>query len=147
MSGGAPLRVAAIDLGKARAGVAVADELGMFAHPRPFLEAKSRKALLEALVLLSQKESIERFVVGLPLDSYGGQGPAAQRAIVFAQELANATGVSVELVDERFSTVEASRHLRESGVTARAGKGLVDGAAAAVILQHWLDRRQNRADE
>src|SRR4051794_4936995 len=96
-----PVRVAAIDLGKARVGVAVADELGMLAHARPFLDGKSRKALLRALVALTQEDKIERFLVGLPLEMNGTEGPAAARALQFAQELADATGVEIEMIDER----------------------------------------------
>jgi putative holliday junction resolvase len=134
-------RAAAIDLGKARVGIAVADELGMMAHARPPLDGKSTKALLAALVALVREEQIDRFLVGLPLEMNGEEGPAARRALALAQQIADATGVEVEMVDERLSTVEASRKLRDGGVRARQQKGRVDGAAAAVILQHWLDRR------
>ena len=64
----------------------------------------------------------------------------------FAQELANAAGVEIELVDERLTTVEAAQQLRRSGVSAREGKSLVDGVAAAVILQSWLDARRGGSD-
>lgn len=132
-------RVAAIDLGKARVGVAVADELGLMAHARPFLEGKSRRPLLAALATLAKEDGIERFLVGLPLEMNGEHGPAAQRALEFAQQLADATGVEIEMIDERLSTVEASRRLRDRGLTTREQRSLVDGAAAAVILQSWLD--------
>ena len=72
-----------------------------------------------------------------------GVGPAAaRRVLTFAQELANATGVEIELVDERLTTTEATRKLRAGGVSSREGKSKVDGAAAAVILQSWLDGRR-----
>jgi putative Holliday junction resolvase len=143
-------KAAGLDLGKARVGLAVTDELGAMAHARPPLEGKSRKALLAALRELAREDGIERFVVGLPLEMSGDEGPAARRALGFAQELADATGVTVELVDERLSTVEASRRLHDGGLDARAQKGRIDGAAAAVILQTWLDaqaRARRRARE
>jgi putative holliday junction resolvase len=139
-----PPRVAAVDLGKVRAGVAVADDLGMLAHARPFVDARSRKALLAALVELAREEAIGRFLVGLPLDLHGEHGPAARRALAFAQELSNATGLEVELVDERLTTVQASRRLREGGTSAREERSRIDGAAAAVLLQAWLDRNDER---
>jgi len=134
-------RVAAIDLGKARVGVAVSDELGVCAHPRPALDGGNRRAVLEALTGLAREEGVKRFLVGMPLELDGREGPAARKALAFAQALADAAGVEVEMVDERLSTVEASRRLREGGVSARRAKPRVDGAAAAVLLQSWLDRR------
>jgi putative holliday junction resolvase len=133
-------RVAAIDLGKARVGVAVSDELGLMAHPRPALSGGSEKALLASLAELAREEALTRFLVGLPLEMNGAEGRAARRALAFAEALAEATGLRVELVDERLTTVEASRRLRARGVSAKEGKKLVDGEAAAVMLQSWMDR-------
>jgi putative Holliday junction resolvase len=138
-------RVLAIDFGKARAGVAVSDELGLYAHARPALDAKNRKALIAAVVAIARAEDIGRVLIGLPLTLAGEQGPSAQRAIAFAQAIADATGLDVELVDERLTTVEAGRQLRASGVASRDQQAKVDGVAAAVMLQSWLDgRRPNR---
>jgi putative Holliday junction resolvase len=138
------VRVAAIDLGKARVGIAVSDDLGLLAHPRPFLDGKNRKPLVAALVAMVREEGIQKFLLGLPLEMTGEEGPAARRILSFAQELANASGVEIELVDERLTTVEAAQQLRASGISAREGKGLVDGVSAAVILQSWLDARRDR---
>lgn len=134
-----PKRVAGIDFGKARVGLAVADDLGLYAHPRPYLDGRNRKALLAELARVAREERLERFVVGLPLELSGAQGPSARRAIEFAQQLANATGVEVELVDERLTTVEADQQLQASGVSRRDARARVDGVAAAVLLQSWLD--------
>ena len=143
--------VAAIDLGDARVGVAVSDELGLLAHPRPALDGHSRKPLLRALADFARDEGVARFLVGLPLDMSGAHGPRARKATQFAQELANVTGLEVELVDERLTTVEAARQLRDSGAhvrerssNRRGGKsvaraGRIDTAAATVLLQAWLD--------
>jgi putative Holliday junction resolvase len=133
------MRVAAIDLGKVRVGVALSDELGLLAHPRPALAGGNQKRLLAELARLARDEKIERFLVGLPLNRRGGEGREALRARKFAQALADATGRQVELVDERMSTVEATRRLREVGISAKKGRSLVDGVAAAVLLQAWLD--------
>ncbi|HLM75476.1 MAG TPA: Holliday junction resolvase RuvX [Polyangiaceae bacterium] len=138
----APARVLAIDFGKARAGIAVSDELGMYAHARPALDAKNRKALLAALTGIIRDEGITRILIGLPLELSGDRGPAARRALQFAQEIADASGLEVELIDERLSTVEAGRQLRASGVDSRKQRALVDGVAASVLLQSWLDGRR-----
>ncbi|MBI4703433.1 MAG: Holliday junction resolvase RuvX [Deltaproteobacteria bacterium] len=132
-------RVAALDLGKVRVGLAISDELGLFAHPRPALDGRHRPALLAALALLAAEEGVATFLVGLPLDLSGRQGPAARRAARFAADLAAATGLCVRLVDERLTTVQATRELRAAGASRRRIGQRVDGAAAALILQQWLD--------
>jgi putative holliday junction resolvase len=132
------MRVAALDYGKARIGVAVADELGMYAHPRPPLDGRNLKAALEGLRKLVRDEGIERFVVGLPVSLSGHEGPAAGQARGFAQKVADATGCEVELWDERLTSVEAHKALRASGVAGRDQRGKVDGVAAAIVLESWL---------
>jgi putative Holliday junction resolvase len=133
-------RACALDLGKARVGVAVADELGLLAHVRPPLDGRDKKGLLAALTELVREEGVGLFIVGLPLDMSGEAGAMAAKVEVLAREIHAATGVPVELFDERWTTVEASRMLRQGGVDGRRQKGLVDGVAAAVMLQSWLDR-------
>jgi putative Holliday junction resolvase len=135
-----------IDFGKARVGVAISDELGLYAHARPALDGKNRRALLAELARFVREEGVVRFLIGLPLELGGGEGPSARRALGFAQQVADATGVEVEMCDERLSTVEAARQLRASGVEGRKQKALVDGVAASVILQSWLDRRRGYVD-
>ncbi|MEZ4300832.1 MAG: Holliday junction resolvase RuvX [Polyangiaceae bacterium] len=139
-------RVCAVDLGKVRVGVAVSDELGAMAHPRPALDGQNRKALLAGLSALAEAEGITLFVVGLPVEMGGAEGPAAQRALKFAEALANATGRSVEVLDERLTTVEAARRIGEAGKRRRAQQGEHrQRTSAAVLLQAWLDARRGRA--
>lgn len=133
------MRTAALDFGKARIGVAVADELGMLAHPRPPVDGSNLRAALAKITAIARDEGIDRFVVGLPVSLSGHEGPAAVKARVFAQKVADATGCEVEMIDERMSTIEAQRSLRDSGVSSRDSRGKIDGAAACVILQAWLD--------
>jgi len=80
--------------------------------------------------------------VGLPLDMKGGEGDAARKARVIAQEIADATGRDVELLDERLTTVQARRALEASEVHGRKQKALIDEASATAILQAWLDARR-----
>jgi len=133
------MRVVALDLGQARVGVAISDELGSMAHPRPPIDGKDTKKLLAEVAELVREERVTRILVGYPLDLRGEEGTAAKRAVSIAQRVADATGVEVELVDERMTTTEAARRLREGGVDAKRGRGRIDGAAAAVLLQAWLD--------
>jgi len=139
-------KVAALDLGKVRVGLAVSDELGQLAHPRAPLDAKNRKALLGRLRDLAREEPLGRFLIGMPLALTGEHGPAARRAVSFAQQVADITGLEVEMVDERLSTVEAEGRLAELGLRGRETRQRIDGAAAAILLQSWLDARRGLAD-
>ncbi len=139
------MRVAALDLGKVRVGLAVTDEIGAMAHPRPPLAARVRSDLLRKIKDFAEQESVDHFVVGLPLDPAGQRGPAARKAMAFAQQLFEFTGINVVLWDERFSTSEATRRLREGGHRARESRAKIDSAAACLILQAWLDSQSGRA--
>lgn len=135
-------RVAALDYGQARIGLAVSDELGMLAHPRPFVPARPLERALRDLRLLFRQEGVQHVLLGLPLSLKGAEGLAAGRARKFGQALGAATGVAIEYVDERLSTVGATARLREAGHDAREARGRVDSAAAALLLQAWLDGRR-----
>jgi len=146
-------RTCALDYGEARVGVAVDDELSAFAHPRGTIAAKPEAELLRALVKLARESNVTRFVVGLPLDMKGGEGDAAKKTRAFAQRLADATGLPVELWDERLTTVEARRALKTAGLrertkkrSARSIRTHIDEAAAVTLLQSWLDAQRVRGD-
>jgi putative Holliday junction resolvase len=139
----APGRACGLDLGKARVGVAVSDELGLMAHPRGVISGKNQPELIRALCKLVEDEKIERFIIGLPLDMKGGEGDSARRAREIAQRIANATGVEVELWDERLSTVEARRNLAASEVHGAKAKAHIDEASAVVLLQAYLERQSS----
>jgi putative Holliday junction resolvase len=130
-----------LDLGGVRVGVAIDDELRSMAHPRGVLDGRDRAKLLRDLAALADEENITRFVVGLPLDMKGGEGDAARKARGLAQEIADATGRDVELLDERLTTVQARRALEASEVFGHKQKARIDEASATAILQAWLDSR------
>ena len=137
-------RTLGLDLGGTRCGVAIDDELGTLAHPRPNLPARDRKALVTEIAALAKREDVGRFVIGLPLEMSGDEGRAAERVRTFAQHLADASGLEVVLWDERLTTVQASAELRRAGLDARAQKDVIDAAAAVTILQSYLDRKKKR---
>jgi putative Holliday junction resolvase len=141
---GARKGVCALDLGAARVGVAVTDELGLLAHPRGALAARPRPALLAALKALVDEENIGRIIIGFPLDMRGTEGEAARRARETAQAIADATACEVELFDERLTTVQAQRALTDSGLTGKKARARIDEASAVAILQAWLDARAER---
>jgi putative Holliday junction resolvase len=137
-------RTLALDLGAVRCGVAIDDELGELAFPRDALPAKDRPALVRALVSLAEGEGAARYLLGLPLELSGREGRAAEKSRVFAKALEASSGRPVVFWDERLSTVAASRALREAGHDARKSRGKIDSAAAAMLLQSWLDARKAR---
>ncbi|MEO8905812.1 MAG: Holliday junction resolvase RuvX [Polyangiaceae bacterium] len=133
------MRAAAVDLGKVRVGLAIADELGLMAHPRPYLDGRDPRRVVGELARLAVAEGITVFLIGLPRHLNGKEGLPAQRARRFAEALEKRTPARVELVDEWLSTKEAHARLRENGTTTREARERVDSAAAAVLLQSWLD--------
>jgi putative holliday junction resolvase len=139
------MRVAALDYGKVRIGVAVSDDLGMLAHPRPAIDARNRKEALAAIRDLAREEALTRIIVGMPLNMKGEATASADAAIAFAQGVAEITNLEVELWDERLSTVEAQRQLHASGLNAKQSRGKIDSAAACVVLQAWMESQHTRA--
>jgi putative holliday junction resolvase len=125
-------------------GLAIDDELGFLAHPRGTLDARDPAALVRDLRLLATRENVARFVVGLPIDLRGTEGSAAREARVFAQLVADETGLPVELWDERLTTVQAQRGLAEAGLRGPKARAHIDEAAACTILQSWMDAHPAR---
>ena len=138
------MRAAGIDLGSVRVGLAVADELGVLAHPRPHLDGRDPKKLVDLLAELASEEGITVFVVGLPRSLSGEEGAPARRARQFADALRARTAAEVELVDEWLTTREAQARLRQQGLSEKQSRERIDSAAAAVMLQSWLDGRAAR---
>ena len=136
------MRVMGIDLGTRRIGLAISDEGGRLATPAGTVERSGDRAADHARLASAAAElGAAEVVVGLPLSLSGGVGPAARAALEEVEELRSALGRPVHTQDERFTTVTAARALRETGAGRgrRARKGAVDEAAAAVLLQAWLD--------
>jgi len=142
------VRVAAIDLGARRIGVAVSDSSGLLASPRCTVERSGDPAADRAAIVAVVLEADARhLVVGLPLSLDGRRRAAAVAAEAEAEALRTMLapqGVPVETFDERLTTVTAERSLAAAGRTGRARRRVVDQAAAAVLLQAWLDANHAR---
>jgi putative Holliday junction resolvase len=128
-----------LDWGEKRIGVAFSE--GVLASPHSVIERKTRQADYARIAALVAETGAERVVLGLPQSLNGDQplGPQARRVLRHYRALVRHLSVPVELADERYSTVDAAEHLAQAG---RRGKTSIDAAAAAVILQAYLDRRQ-----
>jgi putative Holliday junction resolvase len=134
------VRTLGLDLGSRRIGVAVSDPGGVLASPHTTIERSGVEADDHRRILDEARElGVERLVVGLPLSLDGSVGPAAAATLGEVERLRATTDLPVDTYDERFTTVTADRHLRQSGRKAPARRRVVDQAAAAVLLQAWLD--------
>jgi putative Holliday junction resolvase len=132
------MRIAALDVGEARIGVAVSDELGMTAQGIGVVRRVGGRRDLDAVATLLGPYTPERLVVGLPLNMNGSEGPQAARVRRFGTEVAAHLGLPVEFWDERLTTVAAERTLLEADMSRRRRRQVIDKVAAVLILQGWL---------
>lgn len=132
-----------IDYGLRRVGIAVSDETQTVAFPFRAIEFSSRRELIRILKGLIEENGIEEVVVGLPLTLKGKMGEIALEAKKFGEEIEKVTGIKVNYVDERFTSVEAERILRSTkSKLGRNDKVKVDLISAVIILQTFLDARR-----
>lgn len=136
-----------VDVGEARVGLAASDAAGLLAHPVATLRRDQEgETDLDEVVREVEARGAVGVVVGLPRSLDGQERLAAERARRYAESLQRRLDVPVRLWDERLTTVDAHRSLRSSGVRGRQQRGVVDQAAAVLILQAALDaRRSGRA--
>jgi putative Holliday junction resolvase len=138
------MTIAALDLGRRRIGVAVTDAASMGAYPVGIVERRALKDDLEAIAAMLRDRDVSAIVVGLPLNMDGSEGPAARGARKFADQLATALGVGVELFDERLTSFEARERLADMPVRKGARKTGLDALAAVVILEGWMQAHPER---
>lgn len=136
----------ALDIGDARIGVAVSDRTGTVASPVKVLPAAEVLGLSRSFRAIVADHEPDVLVIGRPRTLAGEDGPQAERVMEAGRDLARALGLPVEFADERLSSAEAKRILREQGLTERKMRGKVDMLAASLFLQAWLDSR-NGGDE
>jgi putative Holliday junction resolvase len=135
-------RVLGLDVGERRIGVALSDPSGLLASPLMTIRRGGGQSDVDEVVHLVAQHDVDEIIVGLPLSLSGQIGAQAKRTAEFARALTEAAPVPVNTVDERYSSVQAERILRESGVQPSRDKARVDAVAAAVILQSYLDYGQ-----
>jgi len=131
-------RVLGIDLGEARIGLAISDELGMLAHPLETIALKEVEPL-GRIAEIVDRDRVETIILGLPRNMDGSYGPAAEKARAFAEKLRARVPCAVKLWDERLTTVAAQKSLHAAGRNAKQSRAVIDQAAAQLILQGWLD--------
>jgi putative Holliday junction resolvase len=133
-------RTLGLDPGSRRIGVALSDLTGTIASPHTVID-RSGEDVAAKLRELCRESEVERIVVGLPLHLSGREGPAVEAAREIADLARKATGLPVDMHDERFTTVTAESALLEAGVRRRKRREVRDMVAATVLLQSYLDSR------
>lgn len=141
-------KILGIDYGMSRLGLALSDERKIIAMPLQVLQAEKKSELTVAKLLetvsqlcRTQQCEIEEIVIGLPLMMSGQTGFLADEVKHFAALLTQATSIPIRLWDERLTTVQAERSLREGQLTRKKRSKVVDMVSAAIILQSYLDSR------
>jgi putative Holliday junction resolvase len=137
-------RAMGLDVGDSRIGVALSDPLGILASPLTIISRSDVEADFAAILALAREREVENIVIGLPRNMDGSEGGQAAKVRDFAAGLGRRTDLPIVFEDERLSTVEAARLFREAGKTSRGLR--YDAAAAAVILQAYLDENAPRPE-
>lgn len=132
-------RILALDVGKKRIGLAVSDGLGITAQGLPTLQRSRIRDDLHQLGELCRKHEVQLLLIGQPLHMSGDESRQGQYTKEFADRLSEHTGLPVKFLDERLTTVQAERVLRESGISIEKRAKAVDKLAAVLLLQSYLD--------
>lgn len=139
-------RILAIDFGERRIGLAVSDPLGITAQGLPTIDTrKSRDVFAEILSIIKIKQ-VDRIVVGMPMNMDGSMGAKGKEVSKFIRELTKRTGMNVETWDERLTTVQSLRSMREMGVKQKK-KGIADRISATLILESYLERHNQKQND
>mgnify|MGYP006289274777 CR=1 FL=1 len=130
-----------IDLGSVRVGLALSDPTGAIAFPHKAIDFKGLPELVEEISELITAKNISTVIIGKPLRMSGEAGKMAEKSAIFAEMLGEAhPGIDIVLLDERLTSAEAERRIREAGGKPSRNKGSVDAVAASIILRTWLER-------
>lgn len=137
------MRILALDIGEKRVGIAVSDPDERVASPVCVLPANEVQSVAKSFRRVLEDWEPELLLCGLPVTLSGEEGPQAQRIHAFAADLSKRLAIPYEYADERLSSAEAKRSLREKGLAEKDMRGKVDMIAACLFLQSWLDARSS----
>ncbi len=141
------MRIMALDIGETRVGIAVSDPGERVASPVCVLPSAEVLNCAKPFQRVLEDWEPELLLCGLPFTLAGQEGPQAARIRAAASAISKGCGIPHEFVDERLSSQEAKRSLREKGMTERTMRGKIDMIAASLFLQSWLDSKQLRNEE
>ncbi len=136
-------KILGVDFGDVRTGLAISDPSRMLALCLETLRAEGIANAVTAVGDFAKEQRASAIIVGLPVNMDGSQGHRAERAKKFAEMLEEYTGLTVETIDERMTTMQASRYLNETDTRGKKRKAAIDTLSAQIILQTALDRLKN----
>jgi len=139
-------RIMAIDFGERRIGLAVSDPLGITAQGLPTIDTRKTKDVLSHIRAIIEDKQVTKIVVGMPRNMDGSVGFKGEEVNKFIRELSQRTGMDVQTWDERLTTVQSLRSMREMGVKQKK-KGTADRISATLILQSYLDSQSQRHND
>lgn len=137
------MKILAVDLGKARTGLALCDEGELLASPLTVVQEHSPDRLCSAIIEAAQTQNAKLLVVGLPRNMDGSEGESAQNARAFGARLEQESGIPVAFCDERGTTITAHNYLNATDTRGKRRKAVVDAVAATIILENYLAFRRN----
>ncbi len=138
---GRPPRVLGLDVGAKRIGLAISDPLGITAQGLETLHRQNKRSDFAQMEQVIRDYQVAEIVIGLPLRMTGGEGIQAEKMQAFADEIRRRFRLPVHLWDERLSSAQANRLLRETDMSIKRRGEVVDQMAAVLILQSWMDAR------
>lgn len=136
-----PSRVLGLDVGSKRIGVAISDPLGITAQGLDTILRKNKRLDFDELAKVIQQYAVSEIVIGYPLRLSGAEGTQSEKMQLFADDMRRQFGVPVHLWDERLTSSQANRILREADLSIKKRAGAVDRMAAMLILQSWMEAR------
>jgi len=134
-------RILGLDVGSRRIGMAISDPLGITAQGLETLQRQNKRLDLEQLAVIIHRYTVAEIVVGLPLRMSGAEGIQADKMQRFADDLRQRFQIPVHLWDERLTSAQANRLLRETDMSIKRRGEVVDQMAAVLILQSWMEAR------
>jgi len=140
-----PGRLLGLDVGSKTIGMAVSDLLGITAQGLPTYRRRNKRLDFEALRKVIEQYAVREIVVGLPLRMSGNEGTQSEKMRLFAEELRKQFSLPVHLSDERLTSAEANRVLRETEMSIKRRGEVVDRMAAVLILQSWMEQKAQAA--
>ena len=140
-------RILALDIGEVRVGTSICDPLGITTHSPGYVTGEGRKEKIARIIEIIKEYEPVLILVGLPLNMDGTRGESAKKALKFMKLLNRETELPIKAIDERLTTKEAERLLKSSDVSISDRREVIDGMAASLILQKYLDSLQNDEEE